>query len=59
MGQGLNGLARTRREGEEETRGQEDEEENGNKDICIERRHFFLEEKVYRRRPGRKQIQFL
>lgn len=42
VGQGLHGLARTRREGEKETRGQEDEEEDGNEDIRIKRGHFTL-----------------
>ena len=47
MGQRLDELARTRREGKEKTRGQEDEKEDGDEDVRIEGCHFFFREKVY------------
>ena len=45
MDEGLDELARSRGEGEKETGGQEDEEDHGDKDVCIERSHFVSGEK--------------
>ena len=40
VGEGLDGLARTRGEREEETRGQEDEEDHRDDEIRVKRSHL-------------------
>jgi hypothetical protein len=41
VGQGLDKLARTGREGEEKSGGEEDEKEDGDEDVRIKGSHFF------------------
>jgi hypothetical protein len=40
MGHNLREASRTRREREEDARGEEDKEENGDEDVCVEGGHF-------------------